>query len=390
MKRILIDCTLTGGRGPAKKTAEFVWECQRLNIPYTLIADKKLVEILKDFNIKPDYVIPIDFALSNKEIYTLFEKQLSLIEYDVLVKFGARTPGPYVAKKQGKPYLIVDGGLPDKYEAYPSMYDRDTYKDAKAYIITSNFPWIPTVPLFLSNVKVAYFPISQPSREFLKEIGTMSKQELLKKYSKYFTPFSNDSEFIINLSITNDYVDIKSRVTYGAWLKASEYDQSVGFVRRLITDLGVTNKKIDLITDTEIAKVAGDILCKYTNINIVTWENNWNYQAEIVLEKIADITISRAANYQPFIFAIGRGNNVTSAVPANSYMDEDNAAIQAQSLLLTENIIYDDENYVNRLMVFITDKKKRELFSNNQKRNFETFGKENNSLTLLLNFINSL
>lgn len=390
MKRILIDCTLTGGRGPAKKTAEFVWECQRLNIPYTLITDKRLVGVLKDFNIKPDYIIPINFSSTNKEIYELFEKQFSLIKYDVLVKFGARTPGPYMARKQGKPYLIVDGGLPDKYETYPSMYDKDTYKDAKAYIITSNFPWIPTIPLFLNNVQVAYFPISQQSREFLKEIDTMPKRGLLKKYSKYFTPFSNDSEFVINLSITNDYVDIKSRITYGAWLKASEYDQSVGFIRRLISDLGEAGKKTDVITDSKIAQVASDILPQYKNIKIITWKRIWCYEAEIALEKIADITISRAANYQPFIFAIGRGNSVTSAVPANGYMDEDNAAIQAQGMLLTENITYDDEGYVKRLFSFIKDKKKQNTISTNQKKNFETFGRKNNSLTLLLNLINSL
>ena len=99
MKNILIDCTLTGGRGPAKKTAEFIWECQRLNIPYKLLTDKRIVNILKEFNLKPDYIIPIDFSSTNEEIYTLFEKQLKLISYDILVKFGARTPGPYVARK---------------------------------------------------------------------------------------------------------------------------------------------------------------------------------------------------------------------------------------------------------------------------------------------------
>ena len=197
MKNILIDCTLTGGRGPAKKTAEFIWECQRLNIPYKLLTDKRIVNILKEFNLKPDYIIPIDFSSTNEEIYTLFEKQLKLISYDILVKFGARTPGPYVARKQGKPYIIVDGGLPDVYESYPSMYDKNTYEDAKAFIVTSNFPWVPTPPIFLRNVCVSYFPLSQKTREVVKKIKSKSKQDLIDIYGSYFSAFSKKTEYLI-------------------------------------------------------------------------------------------------------------------------------------------------------------------------------------------------
>jgi len=390
MKKILIDCTLTGGRGPAKKTAEFIWECKRLQIPYRLITDRRLVAILKDFNIKPDYIIPIDFSSRSEEIYQLFERQFNSINYDILVKFGARTPGPYTAKKQGKPYIIVDGGLPDVYESFPSMYDKKTYQSAKAFIVTSNFPWVPILPTFLNNVTVAYFPLSQKSNIFVKKIKKISKKELINIFGSYFTPFSKSPDFVINLAMTNDYVDAKSRITYGAWLKAREYDQCIGYIRRLITDLGMTNRKIEIITDSEIISVASDILKDFKNINTVTWKKNWNYKAEIALDKIADITISRAANYQPFTFALGRGNNVTSAVPADGYMDEDNAAIQAQDLQLTENIPYDDEQYVKRLIAFLKSKDRQNIISKNQKRNFEIFGKKNNSLTVLFDLINSL
>jgi len=390
MKNILIDCTLTGGRGPAKKAAEFIWECQRLNIPYKLVADERLVGILSDFAIKPDYIIPINFSSTNEEIYDLFDKQLRLISYDVLVKFGARTPGPYVARRMGKPYIIVDGGLPDKYEAYPSLYDKKTYQDAKVFILTSNFPWVPTPPLFLKNVYVAYFPLSQKTRGSIKEMKAKSRRNLIDIYGGYFSAFSKKPEFIINLSMTGDYVDEKSRVTYGAWLKTKEYDQCVGFVRRLITDLGMTGKSIEIITDSKVSQVATDILTRYKNISVVTWKEKWNYEAEIALERIADTTISRAANYQPFGFAFGRGNSVTTVVPSDGYMNEDAAAIQAQGLQLTENIPYDDEQYGERLLVFIKDKDKQKAISNNQIDNFKTFGRVNNSLTVLFNTINSL
>lgn len=390
MKTILIDCTLTGGRGPAKKAAEFIWECQRRKTPYKLITDKKLVNILCDLGITPDYVIPIDFSSSNSEIYDLFEKQFKGISYDILVKFGARTAGPYIAKKQGKPYIIIDGGLPDAYEMYPSMYDASTYINAQAYIVTSNFPWVPNPAFSVNNVKVGYFPLSQRTKSFIEKIRSKSKEELVKLYQPFFTPFAKSTEITINLSMTNDYVDSKCRVANGGWLKAKEYDQCVGFVRRLINDLGESGKKIEVITDTKVASVASDIVKRLKNISIVTWKNKWSYEAEIALEKIADTTISRAANYQPFSFALARGTSVTTAVPANGYMDEDNAAIQAQGLCLTENIAYDDEEYVKKLMKYISDKKKQVVISKNQKINFEIFGKENNSLDMLFTYINSL
>jgi len=390
MKKVLIDCTLTGGRGPAKKAVEFIWECQRLGIPYKLMTDKRLVAILNDFNIKPDYIVPVDFSSSNEEVYSLFEKTMSQIPYDVLIKFGARTPGPYVARKQGKPYIIIDGGLPDSYSSYPSMYDKDTYEKAAIFIVTSNFPWIPTPPIFIKNVRVAYFPLSGKSMERIEKIKVLSNSEIKRKFGKYFTSFAKNPTLSINLSMTNDYVDSKNRTTYGAWLKTYEYDQCVGFIRRLITDLGSTNKNIEVILDSKIARVATDVLEEFKNITIVTWKSDWDYEAEIALDMLSDITISRAANYQPFIFALSRGNSITSAVPASGYMNEDNAAIQAQALGFTENIPYDDERYIERLMAFFKDKNKQVNMAKNQKQNFESFRKNNNSLTLLLNFINSL
>ena len=77
-------------------------------------------------------------------------------------------------------------------------------------------------------------------------------------------------------------------------------------------------------------------------------------------------------------------------MPADGYMNEDAAAIQAQGLQLTENILYNDEQYVTRLLTFLEDKNKQNTISKNQIKNFETFGRTNNSLTELFNTINSI
>jgi len=229
-KKILIDCTLTGGRGPAKKAAEFIWECQRRSINYFLLTDLKLAERFKELDIKPDQVLNIDFNSADKEIYSVFEKNLRLIDFDLLVKFGARVPGPYVARALGKPYIIIDGGLPDRLEQYPSLYDSETYFNAEKYILTTNFPWKPDLTPRFTNVKVCYFPISKKTQKFVNLLKTKKKSQIIRSVSKMLTNFPKKYDLVINLSMTDDYVQYKSRTTYGAWLKTKQYDQTVGFI----------------------------------------------------------------------------------------------------------------------------------------------------------------
>lgn len=389
MKKILIDCTLTGGRGPAKKCAEFIWELEKRNMKYSVISESLMAEKLSDFNIKPDVILNVDFSASNEDIYAQFEKAFKKIKFDYLVKFGARTAGPYWARKMNKPYIIIDGGLPDKYELYPSLYDKDTYLGAEKYILTTNFPWNPDLPTFFKNIDVCYFPISDKTKDYLNELSKKTFKEVMKDVAPYMTKFPNNYDMVINLSITNDYVQARSRTTYGAWLKTYEYDQVVGFVRRLVMDLGILakKKKIVLITDSEIGKVATDLFAEYKNIYPVTWKKNWNYYIEIALDKISDITISRAANYQPFIFALSRGNNVTSAVPANGYMNEDTAAYQAQGLNLTYNLEFNDTEYVSKLLNFYNNNKQQKNISENQKNNVEKFLGTKNTIDVIIDTI---
>lgn len=385
MKKILIDCTLTGGRGPAKKATELVWECTRLNRPYFLLTDSKLNPILREMGITADKIIPINLIEdSDKDIYTFFQDELKKISFDILIKFGARTPGPYASRTLGKPYIIVDGGLPDKYEQYPSLYDKDTYVNAKNFIVTSNFPWIPMVPIFLNNVLVRYFPISLKTSNYISTLKEAKRNSILNKIRPFLTKFPRKSEFILNLNITNDYVKFERRVTYGAWLMARQYDQVVGFLRRLITDLGTSNKRITIIADSEISRVCTDLFQDFPNITPVSWKNKWNYYAEIALDAISNLTIARAANYQPYIFALARGNNITAVVPADGYMDEDDASIQAQALGLTYSLPYDDEQFVTKAISFLQDTEKQKSISEKQRKNFENFGKTFNCIDTLL------
>ncbi len=391
MTKILIDCTLTGGRGPAKKVAEFIWECNTKKIEYFLLSDKKLQTILDDFGIKSNKVLDIGLNNPAKKIYKIFKDELENIDFDLLVKFGARTPGPYVCRQLNKPYIIVDGGLPDKYEKYPSLYDTQTYKKALRFILTSNFPYKPP-PSPLSNIEVVYFPISYKTNQFIDGLKQTSRKQILKNISSFLTPFPKNIDLIINLNMTDDYVLENSRTTYGAWLTCRQYDQVVGFIRRLITDLGeqFANKRIALISDKAISKIGLDLYNRFPNIFPVTWKKQWSYYTEIALDAVSDITLARAANYQPFIFALARGNNVTTAVPADGYMNEDLAAKQASSLKLTVAINYDDDRYVQKIIAFYGKKDQIKLISSNQKTNYLNFANSKNFINYFSNLFKNL
>jgi len=107
--------------------------------------------------------------------------------------------------------------------------------------------------------------------------------------------------------------------------------------------------------DSAISQIALDLYGEFRNIYPVTWKNKWDYYTEIALDRIADFTISRAANYQPFIYALSQGTNITTPVPADGYMNEDSAAIQASALGLTKLITYDDSDYVQKAGEFFNN-----------------------------------
>ena len=111
MKPILIDCSLTGGRGPAKKVYELCTDLKQDNIPYNLLTDTGFATKLRDLGIEPDHIVNTRLNDPTETIMNMFHYKIKNIQYEFMVKIGARMAGPYVSKKQGKPYIIADGGL---------------------------------------------------------------------------------------------------------------------------------------------------------------------------------------------------------------------------------------------------------------------------------------
>lgn len=71
MQPILIDCSLTGGRGPAKKAMELTSELELHHIPYKLLTDRRFEKKLRDLGLKIDYVVE---ATMNMDPQTILKK----------------------------------------------------------------------------------------------------------------------------------------------------------------------------------------------------------------------------------------------------------------------------------------------------------------------------
>lgn len=392
---ILIDTSLTGGRGPAKKTYEFVQRCRELSVSYCLLTNSAFAFKLADMGLTVDYTIDVSLSDTPKMVLDAYQKALADIEYGCLVRFGARNPGPTQARLSGIPYVIVDGGLPDKMEPEPSLYDIETFQQAQSYIVTTQFSWKLPLQLDLDNVQTGFFTLSDKTTQFVKQLREKPKtkvvDELIQKQNSFAVLKKLDVLFI-NLLMTSNYVaDPFDRTTYGAWLKPTEYDACVGFVRRIVTDLGIQRSEPTVIfMDEGIVPIVQDLVAKYPPLSTLTFETDWDYQTEIMVTQVADLNISRATNYQPFVALLGNGGSITSPVPANGYMDEDTAAYQYQALGMTEVIGYNDDYYVQKLLKFARDINKQQQISRRQTEIADRFLAENNSADLVLKALDLL
>ena len=89
MKPIMIDCSLTGGRGPAKKVYELCTDLKKLEVPFYLITDEGFVPKLRDLGIEPNYIVNTKISDPPLEIMEKFLSIIKGIDYGFMVKIGA-------------------------------------------------------------------------------------------------------------------------------------------------------------------------------------------------------------------------------------------------------------------------------------------------------------
>jgi hypothetical protein len=309
-KPILIDVSLTGGRGPAKKAYELTSDLKKENIPYKILTDKLFEKKLIEAGLKPDYVADVDLTDKPARIIGEFQRVVGKIECAFMVKMGARVAGPIAARKTGLPYILVDGGMPDYLTEDESLYERKTFEKAENVLITTQFPWVFPDRSKLPNIRACGFPISRETWKFIGDLSAMDKMGILSMFNDDIqgrVP-KRSGDLLVDLLFTGDVFENKNRVAYGGWLTAKQYDQCLGFVRRFLIDLCERNKKeLFIFLDREIVSFVEDIERRYPQLSLLTFKKKWNFQLEIAIQAASDITVSRAANYQPYVAALCKG-----------------------------------------------------------------------------------
>jgi len=388
--KILIDCSLTGGRGPAKKTMELTKELDMKGIAYEVVTDSSFKPKLDDLGVEVSHVVNTSFAEPHSDIIEKFYNTIQGIDFDVMIKMGARMAGPLAAMKLGKSYIIADGGLPDYTTETEGLYQEAIFLNARSIYLTTQFDWVFPEKLEKANVKTCLYPISTETLELLEVLKSTSKEQLIEKISHKITHSKKvlDSELVVDLVMTGDYLDENNLDSYGGWLKTPLYDQCVGFVRRLVLGLGKSNRQIALFMDGTVQGAVQDLLQQYQNVQPISYRGGWDFEVELYMKALSDVTISRATNYQPYIAALEKGANVTTPVPASGYMDEDTAGYQYQNTRLTKLIEYSDPHYVQKLLQFCDNKTEHETIAETRRKN--SFVKERNLCKLIIDDIQKL
>lgn len=287
-----------------------------------------------------------------------------------MVKLGARVAGPSASKKLRKPYMIVDGGLPDYMSEEEDLYSKDTFQKADKYCLTTQFDWVYPRRVDLHNIEVCGYPISKNTFDIIDESrdrGKLGNLHAIEDYLEGELP-QKEEDLLVDMVFTGDYLNPENRVTYGAWLTARQYYQSVCFIRRFFTDLGEILGESYLFMDFELKRVVSDLIDVYGNVNVITYKDDWNFLVELLIKAASDVTISRATNYQPYIAALEKGCNITTPVPAEGYMDEDTAGIQYSEKGLTILIEYNDEQYIFKFKKFIENRAEQRRIQENLRR----------------------
>lgn len=158
MEPILIDCSLTGGRGPAKKALELTHDLKLHQVPYLLLTDRGFEQKLRDLGLDIDYVVDTRLNEDPRIILNKFYEVVKNIDYSFMVKLGARVAGPSASRNLGKPYYIVDGGLPDYMSDEDDLYNRETFQGAEKYLVTTQFEWEYPRRVDLDNIEVCCYP----------------------------------------------------------------------------------------------------------------------------------------------------------------------------------------------------------------------------------------
>jgi hypothetical protein len=334
--KVLLFTGFVGGYGGISKVSKTYCHLKDKGLDPKIVTVSGYQSNLPKFNLKADLIIPQGNNFKENSQNVL--KGLNSCDYDLMVSFGPRTYGPRHAVEHNKRSVIIDGGLPDKYQK-GTEYDAEVYRNLDAFIATCYFPW--EIPQEIKanypgmTIKVLSQPINEKQRAYLRSLQSDSQTEIHQRKSDFLKKrgIDYDGSPIVTMRMAPGYAK-----TSGSFLSLEEITQAQSHLKSLAETLAVSGERMYLMTENEpVTHAMKQAFPDQHNIQVVS-APFLPHDDSLELVAISDINIDRATRnvVQSEIAAVG-GYTIVSPCPKN-YMHEDIAAEQAEGKGLIKHL----------------------------------------------------
>jgi len=398
---VLLASGFVDGRGGSKMCSWFYDEMTARGFPVIVATNSMYKYKLNELRLKTDITINLNPFDSKEEIYRKCEQGLKDVKFDIMVSMGWRTYWPYVAYKRKTPYIMVDGGIPIHYDSYPAPFIKEVYANSKLFLMTTWFNWKAPKNEILPNIKVVTQPYPYKRVKEMRKVRNKPKEYFRKIIAEKY-PDIEDHEYdlMVYLNLSDAYIDPfnfgPNNIGYtdpwghqmADYMAQNEIEPSLFFLFKLIAAFETNYPgKVLLYLMQQKTKFISDPITKMCKKVKTIAANGLDLTLDPLIKKAADVNICRATNCdnQADLSLIGEPA-ITSVVPRN-YMDEDNAAQQAEKMGICFQIPYDDPNYMDKLQHYVNDKQNFQNISQKTTQVFEDFWKNNNFWTELFKII---
>lgn len=402
-KKILLATGFVGGRGSSKAIRWAYDGFKERGFEPIIASESMYLYKLQNLNLKPDYVVNRSPQNSDESIYKKTADVLKKIDFDYLLAFQPRTYFSYFALQNKKPYTIVEYSVPEIFDRYPSPRIGQVYEQANLYLCLCPFPYDTPIPKNMTNVVICSQPYPQSRLNYADQVKLLTQNQAREKLCRYYPELRKYRyDRLVFLNINDEYINpfnispnnLGFSDQYGiqqnGYLRLNDFDQTIGFVNRLIAGLETNFSGRTLVYMLEkVKEFVAPVLKRCKKVTAFSRPAPFvDLETDLLLKQAADINLCRAAlcDNQCDLYLLNKPC-VTSVVPLN-FMNEDKAILVAKKRKTTYLIPYNDPDYIKKLAKFVDGKKTQKIISANMDRSFKTMWQKYNFYDFVLADIN--
>ena len=402
-KKILLTTGFVGGRGSSKAVRWTYDGLKERGFEPMIVTESVYLYKLQDLKLKPDFVINRSPQDSDETVYRKTAAVLEKIKFNYMLAFQPRTYYSYFAMRRKIPYAIVEYSVPEIFENYPSKRIGEVYEKANLYLCLCPFPYQTPIPQKMKNVAVCSQPYPQSRLDYADQVKQLTQNQAREKLYRYYPELKRcQYNWLIFLNINDEYANPfnvspnnlgfrdQDDTEQNGYLRLNDFDQTNGFVNRLIAGLETNFPGRTLIYMLEkVRQFAAPTLDRSKNVTAFSRPSPFvNLDVDLLLKQAADVNLCRAAlcDNQCDLYLLGK-SCVTSVVPIG-FMNEDKAMLAAKKRKSAYLIPYNDSDYIKKLVKFVNDKNAQKIISKNMSKSFDAMWQKYNFYDLVLTNIN--